>query len=139
MTTLQYRILLAASLLGAMAVLLGALGAHLLKGNISSDEFNSFETGVRFQMYHALALLALAALAGKAKKSIMELAFYIFLAGIVFFSFSIYLFAGLNILGIEINKAFRLLTPVGGILLTIGWLLLSYSGFRSLYLKRRSE
>lgn len=139
MTTLQYRILIAASLFGATAVLFGALGAHFLRALLTPEELNSFETGVRFQMYHAIVLLGMVAVAGKAKKSLMELAFYIFIAGIVFFSFSIYLFAGLEIIGISVNSMLRLLTPLGGLLLTFGWMLLFYSAFRSLYLKRRSE
>lgn len=139
MSTLQYRILIAASLFGAAAVLFGALGTHSLRNLLTPEELNSFETGVRFQMYHAIALLGMIPVAGKAKKNIVQLAFYFFIAGIVFFSFSIYLFAGLEIIGTSVNRFLRLLTPLGGLLLIFGWLLLFYTGFRSLYLKRRSE
>ncbi len=117
--------LLFASFLGALAVVFGAFGAHALKKILSEEQLKSFETGVKYQMYHALVLLIIGFnfnLETTSKKYMV----YCFMAGIVLFSFSIY---GLVISSAK-NKKIKFLgpvTPLGGLLLVCGWCMLFYT------------
>ena len=107
---------------GLTAVLLGAFGAHGLEKMIDAKAIQTFETGVRYQMYHALFLMILGGcnvLANERKKMV----YYFIVAGVVCFSFSIYLLA-INELSSFDFKKLALLTPLGGVLLIIGWILL---------------
>lgn len=94
-------------------VALGAFGAHALKGRLSPEALAVFETGVRYQAYHALALLLLAALRGP------DRAAWCFVGGIVLFSGSLY---ALALTGVRWLGA---VTPLGGLLFLAGWLLLA--------------
>lgn len=106
----------------ASAVILGALGAHYLKAIFTAPLLQSFETGVRYQMYHGLALIALGIYAKFFHQSIKWI-FVLILSGTLLFSGSIYILCifkatmdiGLGGLG--------LLTPIGGVCMIIGWLL----------------
>lgn len=112
-------LLLAGALLGLTGVLLGALGAHALKPRLSPEQYESFLTATRYQMYHALALVALAWSGGGGLLSAVRLQAvgWLWTAGAVCFSSSIYLLlAG--------AKALFWVTPVGGGLLIVGWFLL---------------
>lgn len=117
------------ALYGLLAVVFGAFGAHALKKRFTAEQLNSFETGVKYQMYHALVLLMLGFnlnLETPLEKYIV----YCFIIGVFFFSFSIY---GLC-LSASKGKKLRFLgpiTPLGGLFLTIGWGLLLYSFIRS--------
>tara|TARA_B100000929_G_scaffold279114_1_gene255876 strand:+ start:548 stop:937 length:390 start_codon:yes stop_codon:yes gene_type:complete len=116
------KFLITGTLLGLLAVILGAFAAHGLKGTISEASLNSFETGVRFQMYHALLLLILGGinvLSDKVSKSI----YYLICIGIILFSGSIYLLSTAVISGIDFTSI-ALLTPLGGTLLIAGWVIL---------------
>ncbi|MCK0134273.1 DUF423 domain-containing protein [Arenibacter sp. S6351L] len=107
---------------GLTAVLLGAFGAHGLEKMIDAKAIQTFETGVRYQMYHALFLMILGGcnvLANERKKMV----YYFIVAGVVCFSFSIYLLA-INELSSFDFKKLALLTPFGGVLLITGWILL---------------
>jgi len=120
----QY-ILLIASILGGSAVFFGAFGAHALKKILSEDQLKSFETGVKYQMYHALILLIIG-FNFKLETSSEKYMVYSFIAGILLFSFSIY---GLVISSAK-DKKFKFLgpiTPLGGLLLVCGWGLLAYN------------
>jgi len=120
----QY-ILLIASILGGLAVILGAFGAHALKKILSEDQLKSFETGVKYQMYHAIVLLIIGFNFSFDTASEKYMA-YSFILGILLFSFSIY---GLVISSAK-NKKLRFLgpiTPLGGLFLIIGWGLLAYN------------
>ena len=111
-----------ATILGTLAIILGAFGAHFLKKRLTEDQQKSFETGVKYQMYHAIVLLVL----GLNFNPDFSNAVYFFTIGILFFSFSIY---GL-VLSDAFAKKLRFLgpvTPIGGLLLTIGWILLLVS------------
>jgi uncharacterized membrane protein YgdD (TMEM256/DUF423 family) len=116
--------LIFAAIFGFLAVVFGAFGAHLLKKKLTKDQLQSFETGVKYQMYHALVLLIL----GFQLTSKITIDSYIvsaFIIGILLFSFSIY---GLVISSAN-NKKIRFLgpiTPLGGLFLLIGWGLLIY-------------
>ena len=91
------------------AVALGAFGAHALKSRLSGDMLAVFETGVRYQIYHALALLTLAALRGPDKAG------WCFAAGIAVFSGSLY------VLALSGVRAWGAVTPIGGVLFLLGW------------------
>ena len=107
--------------LGLLAVALGAFGAHWLQGRLSPQDLVIFETGVRYQMYHSLALLLVVVLIlrGGAGGSVM--AGWAFFAGILLFSGSLYLmvFSGVRWLGA--------ITPLGGVAFLVGWGLLAWS------------
>jgi uncharacterized membrane protein YgdD (TMEM256/DUF423 family) len=108
-----------AAFFGMTAIILGAFGAHALKKVLTIDQLATFETGVKFQMYHALFLLFVglnSQLADKIKKIILNLT----TTGIIFFSGSIYLLAtdSLNTLNF---KVIGFVTPIGGLLLISSW------------------
>ena len=106
-------------ILGATAIILGAFGAHALKKVLTVDELNTFETGVKYQMYHALFLMFLGMTVlvdDKVKKKIFQLV----VVGIVFFSGSIYFLATKTITGIDF-KPLGIITPIGGTLLIVAW------------------
>lgn len=108
-----------AALMGVTAIILGAFGAHALKKYLSVEQLGSFETGVKYQMYHALFLLFLgltSIINEKAKKTIFQ--FVIF--GVIFFSGSIYLLSTQVISGIDF-KPIGIVTPIGGSLLIVAW------------------
>lgn len=109
-----------ASIYGFVAVIFGALGAHALKEILSIDQLESFNTGVRYQMYHAILLLILGLSSlpeTKSLKSIINL----LIIGIFVFSFSIYLLSTSAITGISIGYLLGPLTPIGGLLLISAW------------------
>lgn len=117
-----------ASLLMAMAVILGALGAHALKAKLSPEALMSFETGVRYQLLHGLAMLGLAALAHYFDPKRLRFIALLFLSGIVFFSFSIYLLATREISGLGDGiKFLGPITPLGGLLMIAGWIVMAFS------------
>jgi len=114
-----------AALLGMIAIILGAFGAHALKKVLSIEQLATFETGVRYQMYHALFLLFIGLipnLTSKAKNTIYNLV----LSGVILFSGSIYLLATNGLTPIN----FRFIgpvTPIGGLLLISAWTVLLYN------------
>lgn len=112
------------SFFGFTAVIFGAFGAHLLKKKLTSDQLQSFETGVKYQMYHAIVLLTLG-FNLELNTSIDTYIINYFILGTLLFSFSIY---GL-VLSSAKNKKLKFLgpiTPLGGLFLVVGWLLLIY-------------
>jgi uncharacterized membrane protein YgdD (TMEM256/DUF423 family) len=116
------KIILTAALLGIVSITLGAFGAHALKKLIDVNALVTFETGVRYQMYHALFLLFVATnnkIQEKSKKVIHILVIF----GILFFSGSIYLLAT-NALTTFDFKVIGFITPIGGLLLIVAWALL---------------
>ena len=113
------KILFTASLLGIIAIVLGAFGAHSLKEVLTTEQLNTFETGVKYQMYHALFLLFLGnsnSITEKMKKYVLNLILF----GVILFSGSIYLLATMTVTGINF-KIIGILTPIGGLLLLLGW------------------
>ena len=112
-----------ASISGGLAVVLGAFGAHTLKGRIEPELLTVFDTGVRYHMYHALALLAVA----RARLSGVRLqaaAGWLFLAGMALFSGSLYV---LSLTGVRWLGA---ITPLGGLAFILGWLCLALAGWK---------
>ena len=109
---------------GFSAILLGAFGAHLLKKKLNLQQLQSFETGVKYQMYHAIVLLILG-FQLPITSTINNYIVYAFIIGTVLFSFSIYALVLLS----ANNKKLKFLgpiTPLGGLFLALGWGLLIY-------------
>lgn len=121
-------ILATGALFGFLAVVLGALGAHALKALLSEEALDSFRTGVSYQMYHALFLLFLGS-TSRVEDRVKKPVYYLMLAGILCFSFSIYALTTGPLAGLDFSPI-GWITPVGGILLISGWLLLLYRVFR---------
>lgn len=116
------KIISTGAVLGFIAIILGAFGAHALKKVLDVDQLASFETGVKYQMYHALFLLFLGGsnlVSETAKKSI----YFLVLSGVVLFSGSIYLLAIKNISNIDFG-IIGIVTPIGGLLMIVGWAIL---------------
>ncbi len=115
-----------------LAVILGAFGAHILEEVITPDQLQSFQTGVRYQFYHALALLIIGILPFHFKpKRLFDITGWLFFIGIICFSGSIYLLACRDLLGLESWRWLGPITPFGGSLLIIGWTLLFFSFFKT--------
>ncbi len=111
-----------AGVLGAVAIILGAFGAHKLKELLGPEALATFETGVRYQMYHALFLLFVGMtpmVSQKAKKLILGLT----LSGVLFFSFSIYFLACKTLFSVD-TTIIGPVTPIGGLLLIAAWVVL---------------
>ncbi|MCF6279885.1 MAG: DUF423 domain-containing protein [Flavobacteriaceae bacterium] len=122
---MKNKILVITSILGAIAIILGAFGAHALKEILGVDALKSFETGVRYQMYHVIVLLFVNTYIGftsKTKNTISTL----FIVGTIFFSGSIY---AITALGIN-PKTIWFVTPLGGLLFIAGWIKLAISFFK---------
>lgn len=112
--------LLAGALAGVLGVALGAFGAHGLRGRLSPEILAVFETGVRYQMYHALALVLVSALmAARVGGWLVPAAGWSFTIGIVLFSGSLYLLAATGI------RTLGAITPVGGVAFILGWTFLA--------------
>ena len=107
--------------LGATGVILGAFGAHALKKILPPELLASFEVGVRYQLIHAAALLALAALPAQVASPWIARAGGLWSVGILLFSGSIYLLACRHALGMPGLKVLGPVTPIGGLLLILGW------------------
>ncbi|TWO33211.1 DUF423 domain-containing protein [Seonamhaeicola sediminis] len=121
---MEQQIIITAAIFGALSVIFGAFGAHTLKKMLKEEQLKSFETGVKYQMYHAVVLLFL----GFNPKYATVLIYWCFTLGILFFSFSIY---GLVISSAKGKKMKFLgpITPLGGILFVIGWISLLIKAF----------
>ncbi len=117
--------LIAAAIFGGLAVAIGAFGAHGLE-SITNDEkiLHGFQTGVQYQMYHALALLAVAILYNELPANWMKWSGICFIVGIILFSGSLYLLTFLKIQGSTAVKFVGPVTPLGGIFFITGWLCL---------------
>ena len=122
------KILIAGTLLGLSSVIFGAFGAHGLKVLIPVDAQQTFETGVRYQMYHALLLLFVGGTSLVQFKS-KKVIFYFTLIGLLFFSGSIYGLAT-NTLTTFNFKSIAFITPIGGLLLILAWGVLLVNFFK---------
>ncbi|MFV9484780.1 DUF423 domain-containing protein [Christiangramia sp. ASW11-125] len=113
-------VLIFGGIMGALAVILGAFGAHALKKTFNDDQLKSFETGVKYQMYHAIILI-ITGIVFPFTQTGQQLTAWFFMIGILLFSFSIY---GLTYSS-SINKKLKILgpvTPLGGLFLILGWI-----------------
>ncbi len=121
----QRQTLLCGSLLGLLGVGIGAFAAHGLKGLlVQNGRLETFELAVRYQFYHALALMLIGLLMEKMDVAILKWAALLTFVGVIFFSGSLYLFAVTNF------KTFAVVTPLGGLLMLFGWSGLVYAVIR---------
>lgn len=127
MNKLNKKVLVIASILGAITIAIGAFGAHGLKTMVGTEAIQSFETGVRYQMYHVIALLVI----GFSKvlpEATLKWVFRFFLFGMILFSGSIYLLAMKDYVPFP-AKILGPITPLGGLLFIVGWLRMGYGIF----------
>lgn len=110
----------AGALMAGLAVAAGAFGAHALKGRLSPELLQVFETGVRYQMYHALGLLAVAVACDRWPQTNFNLVGWLMVSGIVLFSGSLY---ALCLTGV---RALGAITPLGGVCFLAGWALMAW-------------
>lgn len=117
----QRNSLLAGAIAGALGVLLGAFGAHALKDMLTaSGRLDTFELAVRYEFYHAFALLAAGLLQQTVTSKYLRIASSFFLWGMILFSGSLYLLCFTK------ETAFAMVTPFGGVLLILGWIFLVF-------------
>jgi len=125
---MERKIILTATLFGVIAIILGAFGAHALKETLTPEQLTSFETGVRYQMYHAFFLFFVASRKELSLKT-LKVIYNLVLAGVLLFSGSIYLLTTKNITTIDF-KIIGFVTPIGGLLLIFAWLVLFTTFFK---------
>ncbi len=111
-------------ILAGLGVVLGAFGAHGLKQLVGPETVNTYQTGVQYQMYHAFALLFVGVLYERMPSSLLNWAGILFLSGIVLFSGSLYLLASFKAMNKVGVSGIGIITPIGGVLFVIAWLLL---------------
>jgi uncharacterized membrane protein YgdD (TMEM256/DUF423 family) len=118
-------LLIIAALLAATSVLIGAFGAHALKGQLSVQALGWVDTGVQYQQFHSLALLVLAFMGRDSVVPGLEKAAYSFIIGVLLFSGSLYFLA------LTDNRSLAILTPIGGLAFIVGWGMLIWCVARS--------
>lgn len=117
-----------AAVYGALAVILGAFGAHALKEKLDAYQLEIFNKGVQYQFYHVIALFAVVFLAEKIQPKTLTFAGWFFSVGILFFSGSLYLLATRSLMGTDtLTPILGPVTPLGGLCFIIGWILLLVS------------
>lgn len=124
----MFKNLIITSFLGMLAIILGAFGAHALKDILTTDQLLSFETAVRYQMYHVIVLLFVNTFNGFSTKQ-KNIISYLFFVGIICFSGSIYLIQLTTISA----KSIWFITPLGGLFFILGWI------FMIVYLLKKSH
>lgn len=127
--------LMTIGLLGLTGVSLGAFAAHSLKnqlpsGLINLDQLNGFDTGVRYQIYHALAMLLIIILKKDYDNKFLNWAYNFFFVGILLFSGSLYFLCTRHLLNADWLKFLGPITPIGGLFLISGWACLSFSAIK---------
>lgn len=132
---MQKKVIVFAGFSGAMGVALGAMAAHFLKsklseGSITINDLQAFETASRYQIYHSIALMVVAILYDKLHEKFITKAAYCFMTGIVLFSGSIYLLSTSTLLGMNNTHWLGPVTPIGGLFLIAGWILIALSAMR---------
>lgn len=136
--TMNKKLLAVAGISGAMCVALGAMGAHALKEKLPSENLQTFETAVRYQFYHTLAIILVVILpiaigTEKINSKFLNYSSTLFIAGIILFSFSLYFLALRPLMGIsnEEMKWIGAITPFGGLSFILAWLMLSFAAIKS--------
>jgi uncharacterized membrane protein YgdD (TMEM256/DUF423 family) len=124
---MQKIFLIIGTVLAGLAVALGAFGAHGLKKVVSPENVAIYQTGVQYQMYHALALVLVGILSERILNSYLSYAGVLFVAGIILFSGSLYLIVSLYAMNKTVPSAVGILTPIGGLFFILGWICLLVS------------
>ncbi|PWK77330.1 uncharacterized membrane protein YgdD (TMEM256/DUF423 family) [Mucilaginibacter oryzae] len=125
------QIVITASFFGMLAVITGAFGAHGLKSTLTAAQLEVWHTAVQYNFYHVFALLFLSAFAGKNDGGLISAAHYLFTFGIILFSGSLYLLSCRDLLGWSWLHIMGPITPVGGLLFILGWLMLALAAIRT--------
>lgn len=125
---MERKIIITAAIFGILAIILGAFGAHALKAILTPEQLTSFETGVRYQMYHAFFLFFVASRTELPLKT-LKVIYNLVLAGVLLFSGSIFLLTTKNVTTVDF-KIIGFVTPIGGFLLIFAWLVLLLTFFR---------
>jgi uncharacterized membrane protein YgdD (TMEM256/DUF423 family) len=125
---MQKQFIIIGSLLGALAVILGAFGAHSLK-SVIPDQIDTFHTGVQYHFYHTIAIFVVVSLFGKLPEKALKVAGRMFIIGIICFSGSLYLLSCKELLGIN-TSILGPITPIGGTFFIIGWSILLWNAFK---------
>ena len=114
-----------ASLFAALAILFGAFGSHDLKERLSVQSLEVYDTATRYLMFHALGIFLIALLGFQLPKESLEIPVIMMIVGTSIFSGSLYLIAMLDF------KKLGMVTPIGGLLLIVSWLLLAYNTYKT--------
>ena len=122
-----------AGISGALCVALGAMGAHALKDILPAENMQTFETAVKYQLYHTLALILVVILSDKIQSKFLHYSSSLFITGIILFSFSLYFLAFRPLLGVnsEEMKWVGAITPFGGLSFILAWFMLSMYAIQS--------
>jgi len=123
------QIVITASVFGVLAVISGAFAAHGLKAYLSSQQLDVWHTAVQYQFYHIFALLFLSTFT-PSKVSLIRASYYFFTFGIIFFSGSLYFFAGADMLKWNYPTIIGLITPIGSLCFILGWIMLVLAAYR---------
>ena len=129
------RFLVTAGVIGLLTVILGAIGSHLLSGNIPDEQLSKYDLAGTFAMYHALAILALTFMNRYVKRGYQNTIYFFFLIGVVLFSGTLYVSALQEVFGFEMPVLSKL-TPIGGLSLIFGWVFIIISGLTYKHKKR---
>ena len=121
------RFLVTIGIMGALSVIFGAFGAHILNGNISDSHLSTYNTANEYLISHALALLGLAFMNRYISRSYLNTIYYFFVIGIILFSGSLFLISLKELTGFGMGSL-GIITPIGGILLFAGWITLIFAG-----------
>ena len=124
------KLLLICSIFGALAVVLGAFGAHGLKSVLPIDKLATFKTGVTYHFYHSITLLFVAILLKLSPLKWIKWSAICFILGIILFSGSLYLLATREVIGLVNYKWLGPITPIGGVFFILGWLFLGMGGLK---------
>lgn len=116
-TDMSRRFIAAGAILAALAVMAGAFGAHALEGLLTEERLSTYETAVRYHMYHAIALILVGWIGRRRKGAMLQWAGFLFLGGILLFSGSLYALVLTEVLWLG------MITPLGGVAFIVGWLL----------------
>lgn len=123
-------IIITASIFGAIAVMAGAMGAHALKELLPPDSLTSFLTGTKYNMYHAIALLAIAGNSNFLNPKWMTISVASIMVGVILFSGSIYILSTSQLTGIGATKILGPITPIGGLFLIFGWISIAIAALK---------
>lgn len=129
------RFLITIGMMGALSVILGAIGSHILNGNIPPNHMEMFNTANQFLMYHTLALLGLAFMNRYVSRSYLNAIYFLFVIGIALFSGTLLLVSLKEVIGFNLGFLGKL-TPIGGLLLIIGWIVIVFAGVNYKHKKR---
>jgi len=122
---MRHPLIVLAGVIGLVGVMAGTFGAHGLKGRLSPEMLEIFETGVRYHLFHALGLLGVAAVELRIGGRPLRAAGWAFALGVALFSGSLY------VLALTGQKWLGMIAPIGGLAFMVGWLLVAVSGWRS--------